>query len=109
LEYFSHDGNGNLTNWVSGSQNWTYEWDWADRLVRVSTNGVVLLQNWYDANSRRIAKAELVNGVTKREGSAIRALVHQKKHCRPVWFFQSVSLQLFSRGAGLTRACVFVL
>jgi len=31
-------------------------------LVKVTSNGVVVLQNWYDANSRRIAKQELVNG-----------------------------------------------
>ncbi|MCU0772765.1 MAG: hypothetical protein MUE94_13495 [Verrucomicrobia bacterium] len=65
-EYFSHDGNGNLTDWVSGSQNWTYEWDSADRLVEVSSNGVPVLQNWYDANSRRIAKLEVVGGVTNK-------------------------------------------
>jgi RHS repeat-associated protein len=35
---------------------------WADRLVKVTSNGVVVQQNWYDANSRRIAKQELLNG-----------------------------------------------
>jgi RHS repeat-associated protein len=62
LETFEYDGNGNLTNWVSGAQNWSYEWDWADRLTKVTSNGVVVLENWYDAQSRRIAKAEVVNG-----------------------------------------------
>ncbi|MDW8308000.1 MAG: RHS repeat-associated core domain-containing protein, partial [Verrucomicrobiales bacterium] len=42
-----------------------YEWDWADRLVRVRSNGVVVLENWYDAQSRRIAKKEVVAGQTK--------------------------------------------
>jgi len=50
-----------MTNWVCGTTNWVYEWDWADRLVKVTRNGAVVLQNWYDANSRRIAKQELVN------------------------------------------------
>jgi RHS repeat-associated protein len=62
LETFEYDGNGNLTNWVSGAQNWSYEWDWADRLTKVTSNGVVVLENWFDAQSRRIAKAEVVNG-----------------------------------------------
>jgi YD repeat-containing protein len=60
-----YDNNGNLTNWVSGSTDWVYEWDWADRLTKVSSNGVVVLQNWYDAFDRRIAKKEVVNGQTK--------------------------------------------
>lgn len=36
--------------------------DWADRLTQVTSNNVVVLQNWYDAFGRRIAKNELVNG-----------------------------------------------
>jgi RHS repeat-associated protein len=66
LESFLYDGNGNLTNWVSGSTNWVYEWDWADRLTKVTSNSVVVLQNWYDAAGRRIAKQEVVNGQTKK-------------------------------------------
>ena len=62
LETFEYDGNGNLTHWVSGAHNWSYEWGWADRLPQVASNGVVVLQNWYDASGRRIAKAEVVNG-----------------------------------------------
>jgi len=62
LETFEYDGKGNLANWVSGAQNWSYEWDWADRLTHVTSNGVAVLENWYDAQSRRIAKAEVVNG-----------------------------------------------
>ena len=62
LETFQYDGNGNLTNWVSGTTNWVYEWDWADRLTKVRSNDVVVLENAYDASSRRIAKTEVVNG-----------------------------------------------
>jgi len=62
LETFEYDGSGNLTNWVKAGENWVYEWDWADRLPHVASNGVVVLQNWYDASGRRIAKAEVVNG-----------------------------------------------
>ena len=62
LQTFSYDGNGNLTNWNSGIANWLYQWDWADRLTKVSSNNVLVLQNWYDAAGRRIAKQELMNG-----------------------------------------------
>jgi RHS repeat-associated protein len=65
-ESFSYDNNGNLTNWMDGPQNWMYEWDWTDRLTKVSRNGVVLLQNWYDNQSRRVAKQEVVNGQTMK-------------------------------------------
>ncbi len=61
-ESFAYDGNGNLTNWINDNQNWMYQWDWADRLTQVTSNNVVVLQNWYDAFGRRIAKSELVNG-----------------------------------------------
>jgi YD repeat-containing protein len=39
LETFDYDGNGNLTNWVKAGENWAYEWDWADRLVKASSKG----------------------------------------------------------------------
>jgi hypothetical protein len=47
VEEFHHDGDGNLTNWVNGAQNWVYEWDWADRMTKASSNGVVMLENWH--------------------------------------------------------------
>ena len=47
---------------MKAAENWAYEWDWADRLTQVTSNGVVVHENWYDAQSRRIAKAEVVNG-----------------------------------------------
>jgi len=66
LEAFHYDGNGNLTNWVSGTTNWVYEWDWADRLTKVTSNGVVVLENWYDADGRRTAKKEVLGGQTNK-------------------------------------------
>ena len=65
LETFAYDGNGNLTNWVNGATNWVYEWDWADRLTKVTSNGVVVLDNYYDSFARRSAKKEVVGGQTK--------------------------------------------
>ncbi len=44
------------------SHKWTYECDSADRLTKVSSNGVVMLENWYDASSRRIARSERIGG-----------------------------------------------
>jgi len=57
-ETFKYDGNGNLTNWVCGTTNWIYQWDWADRLTKATSNGVVVLENWYDVWGRRTTKAE---------------------------------------------------
>jgi len=60
LETFEYDGNGNLTNWVSGAHNWSYEWDWADRLVKVERWPGTPQGSWrgverqYDVMSRRI-------------------------------------------------------
>ncbi len=95
-EYFVYDGNGNLTNWVNGSTNWVYEWDWADRLTNVSSNGVVVLENWYDANGRRIAKSEVVNGQTQQwmyvcDDRDIAAVLNQAAHPQ----------EAFTRGVGL--------
>ena len=64
LETFQYDGNGNLTNWVNGSVTWNYEWDWADRMTKATSNGVVVLENWYDHESRRIAKKEKTGAST---------------------------------------------
>jgi RHS repeat-associated protein len=66
LEIFHYDGNGNLTNWVVGTTNWVYEWDVADRLTKVSSNGIIVLENWYDSGSRRLAKTETVAGQISR-------------------------------------------
>jgi RHS repeat-associated protein len=96
LESFYYDGNGNLTNWVKGSENWVYEWDWADRLTKVTSNGVVVLQNWYDASSRRIAKSEVIDGQTKKwlylyDGWDIVAVMNEAGQLR----------ETFTRGVGL--------
>jgi RHS repeat-associated protein len=63
-ETFRYDGNGNLTNWISGTTNWVYEWDSVDRLTKATSNGIVVQENWYDAFGRRVAKNELANGQT---------------------------------------------
>jgi RHS repeat-associated protein len=96
LETFRYDGNGNLTNWVSGTTNWVYEWDWADRLTKVSSNSVVLLQNWYDASGRRIAKQEVVNGQTQKW-----LYLYDGWNIIGVMNTNGVILETYTRGVGL--------
>ena len=95
-ESFLYDGNGNLTHWVCGPTNWVYDWDWADRLVRVASNGVVVLRNWYDAQGRRVAKAERVGGQVVRtlylwDGWDIVGVMNEAGQMR----------ETFTRGVGL--------
>ena len=95
-ESFLYDGNGNLTHWVCGPTNWVYDWDWADRLVRVASNGVVVLRNWYDAQGRRVAKAERVGGQVVRtlylwDGWDIVGVMNEAGQMR----------ETFARGVGL--------
>ena len=49
---FTHDADGNMTQ----CGDWTYTYDAANRLKTVSTNGVQILANFYDAKSRRVKK-----------------------------------------------------
>jgi RHS repeat-associated protein len=55
----SYDANGNLI--AQGTK--TYEWDAADRLVRVLDDGVEIARFAYDGNGRRVQKAS--GGVTR--------------------------------------------
>ena len=48
----AYDADGNMTQFGE----WTYTYDAANRLKTVSTNGVLLLTNFYDAKSRRVKK-----------------------------------------------------
>ena len=52
VNFVSYDADGNiLTNGA-----WSYVWDAENRLVSVSSNGVLVLINVYDYRSRRVAK-----------------------------------------------------
>ena len=71
---YGYDEIGNSTNWTANSLNqytqftydldgnmtqcgdWTYTYDAANRLKTVSSNGVLLVTNYYDAKSRRVKK-----------------------------------------------------
>ena len=48
----SHDIDGNMTQ----CGDWTYAYDAGHRLKSVSSNGVLLVTNYYDAKSRRVRK-----------------------------------------------------
>jgi RHS repeat-associated protein len=96
LEGFAYDNNGNLTNWNSGTANWSYEWDWADRLTKVSSNSIVVLQNWYDAFGRRVAKQEVVNGQMQK-----RLYLYAGWNIVGVMNENGQILETFTRGVGL--------
>jgi len=49
---FTHDADGNMLS----DGNLTYTYDAANRLKTVSSNGVLLVTNFYDAKSRRVKK-----------------------------------------------------
>ncbi len=90
-ETFRYDGNGNLTNWVSGTTNWVYEWDWADRFTKVSSNGITVLENWYDAGSRRLAKKDAAYALYLLDGWESVAVLNQS----------GVAQEIFTRGVGI--------
>ena len=63
---------------------------------KVTSNGVVVLENWYDASSRRISKTELVNGQPQKwlylsDGRTIIGVMNENGQLR----------ETFTRGAGL--------
>jgi len=62
---FAYDGNGNLSS-VTGSSsgNWSYQYDAENRLVNVTSNGVTVLQCWYDGAGHRVAKQEIAGTQT---------------------------------------------
>jgi RHS repeat-associated protein len=68
----------------------------ADRLVKVSSNGVSQWRGWYDASSRRIAKTERAGGAIVRtlyltDGWSIVAALNESGQLR----------ETFTRGMGL--------
>nr|WP_321349312.1 RHS repeat-associated core domain-containing protein [uncultured Methanoregula sp.] len=61
-----YDGNGNLTSRSSAQGSRVYTWNALNQLVSASLGGATVLQNWYDAYGRRIAKQEVIGGVTNK-------------------------------------------
>jgi len=68
----------------------------ADRLTKVSSNSIVVLQNWYDVFGRRVAKQEVVNGQMQKRlylyaGWTILGVMNENGQI----------LETFTRGVGL--------
>jgi len=61
-----YDGDGNMLSRQTSQGAWTNTWNVLNQLLTVSSNGVVVLQNWYDSFGRRIAKLEVIGGTTNK-------------------------------------------
>ena len=84
--FYGYDGNGNQTNeivWTDGAAvTNVYSYDLENRLVKATSNGVTVLECWYDAIGRRIAKREILGGATNAvqyvwEGWSILAVLDE--------------------------------
>ena len=97
-ETFGYDLNGNLTNWVTGNLTNQYSYDQQDRLVKVTSNGTAVLECWYDAIGRRIAKREVRGGQTfdlyyVYDGWSPMAVLDKAGNV----------LEVYTRGSGIAR------
>ncbi len=92
----AYDANGNLTNMTRGGVTNAYEWDVANHLTRVTSNGVEVLRCWYDGAGRRIAKQEVVDGETRKvqyvyDGMTVMAVLDESGKL----------LEYYTRGLGV--------
>ncbi|MBU7023668.1 MAG: RHS repeat protein [Theionarchaea archaeon] len=55
---FTYDANGNRTQKTKGDDTWDYQYNCADKLVKVRKNGIVLEEYVYDGDGRRIQVTE---------------------------------------------------
>jgi RHS repeat-associated protein len=60
---FVYDANGNMSS-AGVSPAVVYQYDAENRLTSVTSNGVTVLQCWYDGDGHRIAKREIIGGQT---------------------------------------------
>ncbi len=62
---FGYDANGNMSSSSAGvSPVFSYQYDAENRLTSVTSNGVTVLQCWYDGLGRRVAKREITGTQT---------------------------------------------
>jgi RHS repeat-associated protein len=61
---FSYDLNGNLSSVSSASSVLNYSYDAENRLSTVVSNGITVLECWYDGTGHRIAKREIIGTQT---------------------------------------------
>ena len=92
-----YDGNGNLTSRTNTQGAWVYTWNALNQLVSASLGGATVLQNWYDAYGRRIAKQEVIGGATNKwyyvyDGWAVIAVLNGTN---------GALVESYTRGVGL--------
>ena len=93
----AYDASGNLQTRTTSQGNWVYTWNAFNQLVSASLGGTTVLQNWYDAYGRRIAKQEVISGITNKyyyiyDGWAVVAVVNGAN---------GTLLESYTRGVGL--------
>jgi RHS repeat-associated protein len=62
---FSYDTIGNLASKQDAGGNWTYTWDYENRLTQATLSGGATVTYSYDALGRRVARNSSVNGTTR--------------------------------------------
>lgn len=62
---FGYDTNGNLTSKTDATGNWTYTWDYENRLTQASKSAGVSVVYAYDALGRRVQLTSTAGGTTK--------------------------------------------
>ena len=61
---FTYDANGNQISKADGSGNWTYAWDYENRLKQATRSGGVTVSYTYDALGRRVQRSSSATGIT---------------------------------------------
>jgi YD repeat-containing protein len=55
---FTYDSDGNRLTKNGGTDNWSYSYDYENRMKQVNLNGQQVFQAWYDGDGRRIKTTE---------------------------------------------------
>jgi RHS repeat-associated protein len=83
----TYDDNGNLEQYISGSDTWDYSYDAENRLIQVKLNGTTKATFTYDAFGRRASKT--VNSVERKyhyDGRSNRVLYETEGSTVKVWY-----------------------
>jgi RHS repeat-associated protein len=93
---FWHDPNGNLATQMWQGVTMLYRYDRENRLTKVTSNGVTVLECWYDGQGRRLAKREVAGGQTNvtqyvYDGWTVLAVLNQNGEM----------IEAYTRGSGI--------